>query len=122
MPTLSSAELSAMQSAASSTTFDQTFAVKRLTRTPDGTGHYAESWSTVVASVSGNLSQPTAGQMQNYGFKIGSLAAWQVRLPVGTNVQENDELVVGGQTLRVEVVMTPNSYQTTLHLLASEVK
>jgi hypothetical protein len=120
MTMISAAEQAQMQADAS-TSLDQSFVIQRLTRVPDGTGHYSETWAT-VATAPGNLAQPTAGQMQNYGYKIGSLATWQVRLPVSTNVQENDQLVTNGQTLRVQVVLTPQSYQTCLLLLASEVK
>lgn len=117
---ISASELAQLQSDANSS-FDQSFTIQRLLRTPDGTGHYSETWST-IATISGNLAQPTAGQMQNYGYRIGNLATWQVRVPVGTNVQENDQIVVGGQTLRVQVVLSPQSYATALRLLASEVK
>lgn len=103
------------------TSLDQTITIQRLLRTPDGTGHYAEVYST-IGTTTGNLAQPTAGQMQNYGYKIGSLATWQVRLPVGTNVEEDDQLVTDSQTLRVQVLLSPQSYQTSLRLLASEVE
>lgn len=104
------------------TSLDQTLTIKRVLRTPDSTGHYSETLST-VATVSGNLAQPTAGQMENYGFRIGNLPTWQVRLPVGSNVQENDRIITSdGQTLVVQVVLTPQSYSTSTRLLASEVK
>lgn len=106
--------------AVSNGAMDQSFTIQRLLRTPDGTGHYSEVFST-IATVAGNLAQPTAGQMQNYGYKVGSLATWQVRLPVGTNVEENDQLLTDSQTLRVQVILGPQSYQTSLRLLASEV-
>lgn len=122
MPLITNAEIAQMQADIIATDFDTAFTVKRKTRTPDGTGHYSESITTIVSSVNGNLSQPSANQMQNYGYRIGSLAAWQVRLPVGTNVLENDLLLTSGQTLTVQVIMQPKSRQTNLHLLASEVE
>lgn len=122
MPTLTSAELAQMQADVAATTFDQTFTIKRPVRTNDGTGHYSKSETQIATGVLGSIAQPSAGQMANYGYKIGSLAAWQVRLPVGTNVQENDLLIVGSQTLKVQVVMEPMSREIAMHLLASEVK
>src|SRR5262249_51537770 len=99
---------------------DQSVTIQRLSRTPDGTGHYSESWSTIT-TVQGLLAQPSAGLMQNYGYKIVTLATWQVYLPVGTNVQENDRIVTNGQTLLVEVLLEPQSYSLSIRLLASEV-
>lgn len=121
MPLLTTAELAQMQADTAATSFDQSFTIKRSTRTADNTGHYSESWSTIVPSVNGTLSQPTPSQMQNYGYLIGALSAWQVRLPVGTNVQQNDRLVVSGQTMRVQIVLQPRSRQITLDLLATEI-
>lgn len=117
---LSSAQLAAFQAAANMA-MDETIVIKRATPTSDGMGGSSQVWNTVT-TVSGNLSQPTGAQMQNYGYVIGSLDTWQVRVPVGTNLLENDRLVVGGQTLRVQVILQPQSYQTSMRLLASEVK
>ena len=115
------AELAALQATANSS-MDQSIQVKRSTRTKTASGHFTEAWNNVGSPVLGNLAQPTGNQMQNYGYVIGSLDAWMVRLPVGTNVLENDRLVVGGQTLRVQVILQPQSYQTAMRLLASAVQ
>lgn len=68
------------------------------------------------------LTQPTGGQLANYDYLIGSLAAWQVRLPYGTDVQEQDYLLIDGQTLVVQVVLAPQSYAGMVPLLATELK
>lgn len=117
---LSASDLAAMQAVASSA-LDTACTIQRKTRTPDGTGHYSETLTT-IATVQCNLSQPTAGQMQNYGYKIGALATWQVRVPTGTNVEEDDLLTINGQTIVVQVVLQPQSYQTSMRLLASQVE
>jgi hypothetical protein len=111
-----------MQAAANSA-MDQSITIKRVTRSQDTTGHATENWNT-LATVSGNLAQPTAGQMQNYDYLIGSLSAWQVRMPVGTDCRANDELSVSGLSvpLRVQVILAPQSYQTSLRLLATEIR
>jgi hypothetical protein len=72
--------------------------------------------------VNGSLSQPTGTQLQNYDYLIGALAAWQVRVPVGTSVQATDQLHVGGQVLEVQIVLQPQTYQGAIRLLATEVK
>ncbi len=69
-----------------------------------------------------NYGQPSAGQLQNYGFKIGSLAAWHVSLPNNTDVEEQDHLVISGETLEVQVVLAPQSYSIFANVLASVIK
>ena len=115
-----STELAAMQ-AASNSAMDTAITIQRATDISDGTGHYSQTWGT-VATVNGSVAQPTANQMQSYDYKIGSLAAWQIRIPVGTNVLENDRLIINGETMVVQVLMSPRSYEITRMLLASEVK
>lgn len=101
--------------------------VQRKTVTKDIYGSDVESWATISpADLKCGLSEPSAGQLQNYEFLIGSLAAWQVKLPYQTDVQHQDHLLVTGefaqQTLVVQVILEPRSYATLLTILASEVK
>jgi hypothetical protein len=113
-------ELAAIQAAAAAI-LDLSCVVERKTLTPDGQGGSTEAWNP-VAAVKVGMAQPTAGQLQNYDYLIGSLAAWQVKFPVGTDVRHQDHLIVGGQTLVVQVIMNPRSYAALLTVLASEVK
>ena len=113
-------ELALIQSDAA-VALDQSCDVQRKTTTSGATGEPVASWGT-IATVSAGLSEPTAGQLQNYNSVIGSLAAWQVKLPVGTDVTHQDHLLIAGQTLEVQVVLTPRSYAALLTVLASEVK
>ena len=113
-------ELAALQATANSA-LDLSIQVKRPAKTSDGQGGFTETFNNVGSPIKGNLAQPTGGQMQNYGYIIGPLATWMVRVPVGTNLQINDRLVVAGQTLRVQVLLQPQSYQTAERVLASEV-
>lgn len=117
---ISAAELAAMQATVGSA-LDQTITVQRATRTSDGAGGFTVTYAP-VAVVTGNLAQPTAGQLQNYDYLIGSLSAWQVRVPQFTNVQETDKLLVGGLTLLVQVLLRPHSYETAWMLLATEIQ
>lgn len=122
MPLISSAELSLMQADVAATAFDTSITIKRPAHTNDGTGHDVGALST-IATVSGTVSQPPAELMQNYSYLIGSQDAWQIRLPVGTNVRENDMLTVGGTSnMKVQVVLQPRARQTNLHLLAAKVQ
>ena len=118
---LSATELAAMQATAL-TAMDQTIVVQRATKTPGATGGYTESWTT-HATVAGTLSQPTPELMQNYDYLIGPRDAWMVRVPVGTDVKRDDQLVISGVlTLRVESVPVLRSRQIVLTLLASMIE
>lgn len=118
---ISLAELQALQAVATSA-LDVSITIQRATPTSDGAGGQSLTWNT-VATVNGNLAQPSGQLMQNYDFLIGTTSTWMVRMPVGTNVKENDRLQVsGGQTLKVQVILQPQSYQTALRLLAAEVQ
>lgn len=117
---ISAADLAAMQATANAS-MDTSIAIQAVNRTSDGAGGFTESWAT-SSTVNGNLAQPTGQMMQNYDFLIGPLATWMVRLPVGTSVSRDNQLVIGSLTLRVQVVLQPQSYQTSMRLLASEVQ
>ena len=117
---ISLAELQAMQATATSA-MDESITIQRATPTSDGAGGSSLAWAT-VATVNGNLAQPSGQLMQNYDYLVGTTSTWMVRVPVGTNVKENDRLVTDGQTLRVQVILQPQSYQTAMRLLAAEVQ
>jgi head-tail adaptor len=117
---ISAPDLAAMQATANAS-MDTSIHVQAVTRTSDGAGGFTETWAT-VATVNGNLAQPTGQMMQNYDFLIGPLATWLVRVPVGTVISRDNQLVIGSLTLRVQVVLQPQSYQTSMRLLASEVQ
>jgi hypothetical protein len=114
---ISANDLLSMQATANAAG-DTSIVIKRMTPTKDSTGHFSEAWNTVT-TVTGNMAQPSPAQMQNYEYKVGVLNAWLVRVPVGTSILENDELVTGGLTLRVQIVLVPQSYPTCIQALAS---
>jgi hypothetical protein len=120
MNPVSAQELAQIQADAASI-LDKNCTIKRKTKTPDGSGSNSESWST-IATVNAGMSQPTAGQLSNYDFLIGSLSAWQVKFPVGTDIRVQDHLIINGQTLVVQVILDPKSYQALRTVLASEIK
>lgn len=117
---VSAAQLAAFQ-AATNRTMDQTCTIQREVQTPDGAGGHSSTWPA-IATVACHVNQPTPQLLQNYDYLIGSQSAWLVRVPVGTNVREGDRLIVGGQTLKVQVILAPRSYPIALRLLAAEVQ
>lgn len=68
------------------------------------------------------VSQPTGGLLANYEYLVGDLDTWQVRAPVGTDIREQDHLIIDGQTLVAQVALQPKSYTGLLTILAAEVK
>lgn len=124
MLAVSASELASIQADSVAAACDQTCQIYRKTTTAGTAGEPLASWALAHTTVCG-LAEPSAGQLANYDFLIGSLAAWQVRLPVGTDVQEQDHLVIPattGQTLEVMVLLDPHSYPALLKVLAVERK
>jgi hypothetical protein len=56
-----------------------------------------------------------------YAARIGTQRSWVASLPHGTDVRASDHLLVGGQTLLVQVTLEPMSYATLTQVLATEV-
>jgi hypothetical protein len=77
---------------------------------------------TLMHTVVCGMAQPSGGQLANYDYVIGDKDAWTVHFPVGTDVLERDHLVVEGQILEVQILLTPQSYQGLLSVLAAEIK
>lgn len=122
MLAISAAELASMRADAAEAACDQVCSIDRSTRTPDLTsGGATLTWPTIETVMAG-MTEPTASQLTNYGYLVGSKAAWQVRFPVGTSVLENDRLIINGETLEVAKVMQPRSYTALVTVLAVEVK
>lgn len=116
-------ELAALQAAASAA-LDQTATIQRKP-TPlatDGYGHASDTYSDHATAVPCALAQPTAQLMQAYAAHIGTLQAWTVRFPAGTDVQRDDQVLVAGLTLRVQAALSPQSYSTCERVLATELR
>ncbi len=120
---ISTTELASIQSDVTALACNLPCQIQRKIATPDGIGTDIESWVTISSNgLMAGMSQPSGGLLANYSFIIGDLAAWTVRIPIGTDVREQDRLIVGGQTLIVQVVLAPRSYEVLHSVIASEVK
>lgn len=100
---------------------DLSCTVQRKTVISDGMGGKSETWATVTTCKAA-MKQPTVGMLQNYDFLIGDLATWLVQVPFGTGVQRLDHLIINGETLVVQVELTPRSYSVMDTYLATEIK
>lgn len=117
---ISPTELAAMQ-ATSNSAMDLSIGIWRPTLSQDGQGTVSKSFA-LHATVNGNLAQPTAGQLENYGYAIADKNAWMVRVPTGTDIKIGDQLRAGAYNLEVQIVLQPQSYQTSMRVIAAELE
>jgi hypothetical protein len=118
---LDATELLQIQQDAYAATCDLPCVIQRGTRTPNPQGGASVTFAP-IATVNAGMSQPTGTQLQNYGYLVDALSAWQIKFAVGTDVRNGDRLIIAGQTLFVQVVLNPRSYPALLTCIASEVK
>ena len=120
---LSASELAQIQTDAAAT-LDKPCEVYRATSSvADGYGTETPDYIQISPNgLMAGMTEPTAGQLQNYDYLIGDLAAWHVRLPVGTDVEHQDHLIIDGVLLEVQVILQPRSYQALMSVIASEVQ
>ena len=118
---ITAAQLAAMQAAVNKA-MDVSLTQKRDTQTQGPTKNVIHTYAT-VATLSGNLAQPSAQLLQNYDYRVGSQATWLVRVPVGTDLRASDQLITpDGNTLDVQILLTPTSYPTGIQALCAEIK
>lgn len=118
---ISASEMAQIQADVEAVALDKTCQIQRPPTTPNSRG-VPDSNYTTVATVTCGMQQPTSTHLANYDYIIGALATWLVRLPVNVDVKPQDRLLVEGQELTVQVVLTPQSYSTLTSVLASEKK
>jgi head-tail adaptor len=118
---LSAAELASIRADVEAAALSLPCQIQHKTLVRDAYGQATETWST-VATVNAGMTEPSGTHLQNYAYLIEALAAWLVRLPVGTDVTAQDHLIINGETLVVQVVLAPRSYQTLLSVIATELK
>jgi len=121
MSLLSTAEQAQLQSDFVAAVCDKTCVVTRRPTTSGPSGEPTGNYSTINTTVAG-MRQPTAGELQNYGYVIGDKAAWTVLMPVATDATHQDRLIIEGQTLEVHVLLNPRSYEMFHSVIAAEVK
>jgi head-tail adaptor len=122
---LDAAELAQIRSDAAAAALDLSCTIQRKTITRDTLGQATETWATVT-TVNAGMTEPSANMLQNYNYRIEDLAAWHIRLPYGTDVAAQDQLLLTGQagqqTLVVQVLLEPRSYAALLSVIAAELK
>ena len=119
---LSAQELAQWQADASAYVCDQPCVLQHKTATQDGLGSPGAGTYTTYANTFVGLSEPTAGQLQNYAEMVGDEETYQAKFPIGTNVLAQDLCIVGGLTLKVHILLTPRSYATLETVLCAVIK
>lgn len=117
-------ELADIQADLAAAVCDKTCEIWRGTATTDQWGNTSipdDSYTLHETTVAG-MNEPTAGQLQNYDFRIGSLAAWSVRLPYSVDVAVDDWLIIESKKLYVHVDLDPHSVPGLRVVLAAEMK
>lgn len=119
---LSSAQLTALRTVASSALDISGIQVQRVTLADDGYGLRTETWNT-LATVAGSEAKPSAAILAQYASRIGASASWVVRLPYGTTCAAGDRLVyTSGDTRIVQADLSDSSYPTCQLYLVAEVR
>ena len=91
-----------------------------------GAGGATVTWPVISAvGLTCGMSEPTAGQLTNYEYMIGDQATWHIRFPWGTDVKEQDRLLVTDKdnvviTLSIVKKLKPRSYAALVSVLATE--
>ncbi len=120
MLAVSAAELASIQSELNSL-LDKTGQIYAHSMSKDAYGTPVNTW-TAGASVACGMRQPSGGELQNFDYMIGDKAAWTVHLPIGTVFNEQDHIVIEGQTLEAHIQLTPKSYPGYLNVICAEIK
>jgi hypothetical protein len=113
-------ELAAMQ-ATINAALDQSCTIQRKSPTRTAEGYQVDGYTTLATSVC-NVAEPTQAMMQNYATRIADEETWLLRLPYNQDIRPDDQILVAGVTMRVEIVLNPESYNTSIRVLASAQK
>lgn len=102
-------------------TYDKPCIIQRDNGTQGSLG-YQDSNLPEGVNIFVGLDTPSARLLALYADQIGDQLTWQVHAPLGTDVQMRDLLTVAGQTLTVQAILDPESFDFEINLLASQVK
>lgn len=96
--------------------------IKRKSGTKSAMGQASGTYSVISpAGLMAGMRPPTQQELQNYDYLIGSLATWVVKLPYGTSVQPQDQIIIGTNTLEAQQDLSLHSIPVYQLMLASEV-
>lgn len=103
-----------------SASFDTACTIQRKGTTRTTEGYPVDNYTT-IATTTCNLTQPPIAMMQNYANIIGPNETWLIRLAWNQDIVRDDQIIVGGVTMRVQVILNPQSYSADTRVLAAKV-
>jgi hypothetical protein len=93
--------------------------IQRATTSKDAWGTETETFNT-IATLKAGMKSPKPATLEAYASRIGAKLAWQVNFAYGTDVQEQDHLIIGSDTMVVQAILSQQSYSTLTTVLATE--
>jgi hypothetical protein len=117
--TPTAAELAQIRADVAAIALDLDCTIQRATTAKDAWGTETENWAT-VASLKAGMKSPTPATLEAYAYRIGAKLAWQVNFAYGTDVREQDHLVIGSDTMVVQAILSQQSYSSLTTVLATE--
>ena len=115
---LTDAQLVAMQAVQNSNLPEVAY-VQQLTKTPDGEGGWYEAWQT-TATVNARIGEPKGELEREIAGKITVGIVNVITLPVGTVLQDNDQIQINGQNYQVHWTNKNKSAKTALRVIVTQ--
>jgi len=120
---VSALELAQLQNDVAQAACDKPCVIKRKVTTKDAYGSETEVFNTISPNgLKAGMTEPGGTSLQNYAYIIGGLATWHLKFPIGTDVKLQDHVIIEGNTMVVQVNLTPRSYPSLITILATEIK
>ena len=118
---LTTAELTAIK-AVQDQAMPDTCTISRKSLTSDGMGGYTETWSDLATGVSCRLAsaryRPEEAAIAD---KFAGRTLWMLTLPAGTDITNEDRVVISSTTYEVAGMLSAGSWKTALRVLVVEV-
>jgi len=118
MPILSSSDIQDLADLASDLALIEDCTIERASV---GNGQVDRTNIETVKALATIPKQPIQGRLGMIEDYSGNLMYWNVLLPLNTNVSEGDVLIIQGQRMTVQKVLTPESYSVFDQVEASGV-
>lgn len=119
---LSASELASMQAAIQTQIMDKTCSIQRATASSDGQGHTTQTYATIASNVACALNKPSGGWMIAQAAKMTDVSTWALFVPIGTDIQHKDHIVIAGSTYTIQTVFSPETFQLVLSALVTQVR
>jgi hypothetical protein len=117
------AELAQIRADVASVALDLNCIIQRKTETLDAWGTSTTIWDTISPSgLKAGMKSPSPSMLMIYAEQIGAKLAWQVNFPWGTDVQIQDHIIIGNDTMIVQAILSQQSYSSLTTVLAVEIQ